>query len=40
MYILIQLGMAIGVVIYTGSETRSVMNTSMPQSKVATQTDG
>ena len=28
------LGTACGVVIYTGSETRSVMNTSAPKSKV------
>lgn len=27
-------GTAVGVVIYTGSETRSVMNTSQPASKV------
>lgn len=27
-------GIALGVVIYTGSETRSVMNTSQPKSKV------
>lgn len=27
-------GTAVGVVIYTGSETRSVMNTSTPRSKV------
>ena len=29
-------GSAMGVVIYTGSETRSVMNTSTPRSKVGT----
>ena len=28
------LGTAIGVVVYTGSETRSVMNTSNPETKV------
>lgn len=27
-------GTAVGVVIYTGSETRSVMNTSNPETKV------
>ena len=27
-------GKAIGLVIYTGSETRAVMNTSSPQTKV------
>ena len=27
-------GTAVGVVVYTGSETRSVMNTSAPRSKV------
>ena len=27
-------GTAVGVVVYTGSETRSVMNTSNPHSKV------
>ena len=31
---LIPLGEAIGVVIYTGPETRSVMNTSHPKTKV------
>lgn len=28
-------GTALGIVIYTGPETRSVMNTSQPQSKVS-----
>jgi len=28
-------GTAVGVVIYTGSETRSVMNTSNPETKVS-----
>jgi phospholipid-translocating ATPase len=27
-------GTAIGVVVYTGRETRSVMNTTLPESKV------
>ena len=31
---LIQSGTALGVVIYTGNETRIVMNTSSPESKV------
>lgn len=30
-------GTALGVVIYTGKETRSVMNTSQPKYKVSTQ---
>lgn len=29
-------GTATGVVLYTGNETRSVMNTSAPRSKVST----
>ena len=29
-------GTAVGMVIYTGNETRSVMNTSSPKSKVNT----
>ena len=33
---MLPLGTAIGVVVYTGSETRSVMNTSNPETKVWT----